>query len=172
MKTTATAKGTYCCPICMKATPHTHTVDKWIGVDFDGTIAFNVLDRTDPYQLGEPIPEMINRVRDWIGKGYTVKLLTARMNQKSSTGKIRDIEKMREILKAWCRKHIGIALECTNAKDGWMEVLWDDRAVHVIPNTGLPLFPPEVAELKSRIAELEAQVTSQHTTAADQPKKN
>ena len=134
-------RGTFCCPICLKSTPHTHSTDRWIGVDFDGTIAFNVLNRTDPYVLGEPIPEMVNRVKDWIAKGFTVKLLTARMNVRSSTGTNRDICKMNLLLRAWCLKHIGVELECTNSKDGWMEVLWDDRAVTVTPNSGTsPLY--------------------------------
>lgn len=131
-------QGTYCCPICMKDTPHSHSFDKWIGVDFDGTVAYSIPNRTDAYVLGEPIPTMINRIRDWVAKGYTVKLLTARMNELSSTGITRDVNKMRQLLQDWCVKHIGIALECTNAKDGWMEVLWDDRAVGVIPDTGNP----------------------------------
>ena len=81
---------------------------------------------------------MVNRVKDWISRGFTVKLLTARMNVKSSTGVNRDICKMNTLLREWCLEHIGTVLECTNAKDGWMEVLWDDRAVSVIPDTGLP----------------------------------
>ena len=135
--------GAYNCPICMKSTPHTHSKDKWIGVDFDGTLAYNIENRTSPYELGEPVPEMVNRVKDWIAKGFTVKILTARMNKKSSTGHERDIEEMRHLLWEWCIKHIGEVLECTNAKDGWMEVLWDDRAVGVIPNTGIPTIPYE-----------------------------
>jgi len=136
--------GTYCCPICLKQTPHTHSYLRWIGVDFDGTLAFNIPNRTDPYLLGEPIMPMVHRVRDWIGKGYTVKILTARMSQNSSTGKKRDTEKMGDLLKIWSRTHIGIALECTNQKDGWMEVLWDDRAVGVITDTGSPITFGEV----------------------------
>jgi len=137
--------GTFCCPICTKDTPHTHSKDRWIGVDFDGTLAYTIENRTSPYELGEPIPEMVNRVIDWIHKGFTVKILTARMNIKSSTGHDRDINKMRSLLEQWCYTYIGKVLECTNAKDGWMEVLWDDRAVQVIPNTG----KAQVIELSS-----------------------
>jgi hypothetical protein len=123
----------------MKGTPHTHSHGKWIGVDFDGTLAYSVPNRTDAYVLGEPIPAMIYRVQDWLSKGYTVKLLTARMNKQSSTGITRDVGKMKLLLEEWCIKHVGKALECTNAKDGWMEVLWDDRAVGVVPDTGNPV---------------------------------
>ena len=130
--------GTFRCPICMKDYPHSHPYSRWIGVDFDGTVAYNVKNRTSPYELGLPIPAMVNRIRDWLYKGYNVKLLTARMNKKSSTGVERDVDKMRKLLEGWCEEHIGVPLECTNAKDGFMEVLWDDRAVSVIPNTGIP----------------------------------
>lgn len=123
----------------MKPLPHEHPKDKWIGVDFDGTIAYSIPNRTDPYILGEPIPEMVGRVKWWIDHGYKVKLLTARMNVHSSTGVDRDICKMNTLLRTWCVKHIGVALDCTQSKDGWMEILWDDRAVGVIPDTGKPL---------------------------------
>jgi hypothetical protein len=142
--------NTFTCTICNNHIPHVHSKDYWIGVDFDGTLAYTVPNRTDPYQLGEPIPTMIDRVRDWLAKGYTVKLLTARMNYMSSTGYARDIPKMRALLEQWCQIHIGTVIECVNHKDGWMEVLWDDRAVSVDKDTG----NATVVALKHRIAEL------------------
>lgn len=126
----------------------------WIGVDFDGTIAYQVYNRTSPYELGEPIIEMVNRVKDWISKGYEVKLLTARMNKMSSLGMERDLVKMERILKDWCFKHVGVELECTNMKDGWMDVLWDDRAVTADPNTG----QSTVIKLKLEIEDLKRQL--------------
>jgi hypothetical protein len=133
-------KGTYNCPICNHDSPHTHDlINRWIGVDFDNTLAYDNPDRNDPYTLGEPIPEMVNRVKEWIAKGYNVKIFTARMAEFSHTSNVpRDIDKMRSILEDWCIKHLGKALECTNQKDGSMEVLWDDRAVRVAYNLGIP----------------------------------
>lgn len=154
-----TTYGTYCCPICTKDTPHTHSKQYWIGVDLDGTLAYTIPNRTDPYHIGEPIPSMVNRVKDWIAKGYTVKLLTARMNLHSSTGYTRDLEKMREILEQWCQQHIGTVIECVNSKDGWMEVLWDDRAVSVAPNTG----ESTIVELKREISKLETMIRESNT---------
>lgn len=132
------AQGTMCCPICMKDTPHHHEMnDRWIGVDFDHTLATDTPNRSDPYTLGEPIQEMVNRVKDWVAKGYTVKLLTARMNEISHTSKQpRDLQRMERLLQEWCLKHIGSILPCTASKDRRMEVLWDDRAVRVVKNTG------------------------------------
>ena len=124
------------CPICTKDTPHQHDRSRWIGVDFDGTLAYSIKNRKSPYSLGKPIFTMVNRVKDWISKGYTVKILTARMNKISSTGKPRNLDIMKSKLEAWCLKYIGTKLECTSSKDGFMEVLWDDRAVNIIEDTG------------------------------------
>lgn len=113
--------------------------DYWIGVDFDGTLAKSIY-RTDPYQLGPPIPSMIARVQQWLSDGYRVKLMTARMSKYSHTlGVERDIVKMESDLRAWCKLHVGQELECTNEKDGLMLSLWDDRAVGVVKDTGEPL---------------------------------
>lgn len=133
-------KGTYSCPVCMSDVPHTHDRRRWIGVDFDGTLAKDVWNRQSPYEVGSPIPEMVARVKLWLSLGFQVKVMTARMCPFSYTGNaIRDIKKMESILSAWCGQHIGRWLECTSTKDGLMEVLWDDRAVGVIKNTGQPV---------------------------------
>ena len=151
-------KGTFHCPICMRDTPHDHRYlteprprnkspqaaiheRRWIGVDFDRTLAYDSPNRDDPYELGEPIPEMVNRVKAWLADGYKVKLMTARMHPISFTaGCYRNIPTMEHRLREWCEEYIGQALECTNQKDGLMEVLWDDRAVRVIQDTGSPEF--------------------------------
>ncbi len=121
------------CIICNRDGVHDHNLTdqrRWIGVDFDNTLAYNIPDRTDPYTLGEPIPSMVDRVKRWLELGITVKLFTARMCLYSHTGKMRDIHKMEKMLYDWCIKHIGRPIECTNQKDGYMEVLWDDRTAH------------------------------------------
>ena len=129
------------CHICGHHRPHEHNLSgRWIGVDFDGTLAFSVPNRIDPYTLGVPVPEMVYRVKNWLEEGYTVKLLTARMYPKSSTGGIRDLDLMDKLLRGWTKLHLGTELENTCQKDGWMEVLWDDRAIQVIKETGLPAF--------------------------------
>ena len=126
------------CPVCTDRLPHEHDKNRWIGVDFDGTLATSIA-RTTPYELGLPILEMVARVRYWIWCGYTVKLFTARMCPISkTTNQVRDLALMEAKLRDWCREHIGHELECVNAKDGLMEVLWDDRAVRVIADTGEP----------------------------------
>ena len=42
----------------------------WIAVDFDGTVAFYP---PQPGQsLGDPIPEMVDRIRGWLAEGIEV----------------------------------------------------------------------------------------------------
>lgn len=132
-------RGTFCCPICMKDTPHGHDKRRWIGVDFDGTLAHDAFERKDPYELGEPIMPMVHRVKDWLAKGFEVRLMTARMCDYShTTGLYRNVTEMERRLQEWCKTHLGVELVCTNVKDGLMEVLWDDRAVRVIKDAGQP----------------------------------
>lgn len=98
----------------------------WIGVDLDGTLAFY-----DGWKgvehIGEPVPLMLERVKNWIAEGREVRIFTARAMQKSSIPYILD----------WCKLHIGVELRVTNVKDFRMTELWDDRAVGVVHNTGL-----------------------------------
>ena len=74
------------CPVCTKDTPHSHRdlSRHWIGVDLDGTLARDIR-RKDPYEIGEPIPDMQQRVKGWVAQGYRVKLMTARMCRFSHT---------------------------------------------------------------------------------------
>jgi len=109
----------------------------WIGVDLDGTLAhyggFKGVDH-----IGEPIPLMLERVKGWIAEGKCVKIFTARMH---GHGKIHppatEPEDVLTPIQNWCRKHVGKVLPVTCSKDYGMIELWDDRAVQVIPNTGL-----------------------------------
>ena len=105
----------------------------WIGVDFDGTLAVY-----DPQRegLGEPVPEMVARVKDWLVRGQRVKIVTAQ-----ASGGYERAHMAVERIKAWCLEHIGQRLEVTCSKDYSMLELWDDRAVRVEANTGRRLSP-------------------------------
>lgn len=128
----------------------------WIGVDLDGTLAvYDGWKGCD--HIGEPIQEMVNRVRMWISKGERVKIFTARMHGHGKPtpvgdptkpgGNVRDdfnpesdvTNTPRDVvtpIEDWCLKHLGQKLEITNVKDFGMIELWDDRAIQVVPNTG------------------------------------
>ena len=103
------------------------TISGWIGVDLDGTLA--VYNGWNGGAIGEPVPLMVARVKDWIDKGVEVKVFTARAsaNDEDEIKKIQD----------WCELHIGNRLEVTCKKDFMMIELYDDRCVQVVPNTGV-----------------------------------
>lgn len=100
----------------------------WIGVDLDGTLA-----RYDgwigPEYIGDPIPEMLERVKAWIKEGITVKIFTARCS----------VPEQVKPIAGWLEKHGIGGLEITNIKDRSMLELWDDNCVQVIKNTGKPI---------------------------------
>lgn len=110
----------------------------WIGVDLDGTLA-KYDGYCGPLHIGDPVPEMVARVQQWLADGIKVKVFTARVYADPS-----DSERMTEVLQArkaivdWCKRHIGVELEVTCTKDYGMWQLWDDRAVRVVANTGKP----------------------------------
>lgn len=100
------------------------SVSGWIGVDLDGTLA--KYDGWKDGAIGEPVPEMLFRVRKWLADGVRVKCMTARASDSAEVAKVR----------AWLDSHGLEAVEVTNVKDFAMVELWDDRAVCVEPNTG------------------------------------
>jgi len=103
----------------------------WVGVDLDGTLAFY-----DGWKgidhVGEPIPAMVNRVREWLARGIKVKVFTARIAVSNQVQRAQ----VELAIRQWTLKHIGFDLEVTNVKDFDMVELWDDRAVQVEANTG------------------------------------
>lgn len=106
----------------------------WIGVDLDGTLAHH--DPTlpfDPLVIGRPVDGMVVRVRSWIKAWHFVKVFTARVAEP-------DTQKRQQIVVAiqdWCEVEAELPrLPVTCIKDYGMLSLWDDRAVHVQPNTG------------------------------------
>lgn len=116
-------------------------MNAWIGVDFDGTLATYGA-WGDGTKLGEPVPAMVNRVKALISKGEDVRIFTARVGKRegvNAAGQYADdafIEKQRELIRAWCVEHLGVALPITATKDFGMKYFYDDRAVQVEQNTG------------------------------------
>jgi len=102
----------------------------WIGVDLDGTLAEYGGWKGENH-IGNPIPLMVSRVKQWIAEGKEVKIFTARAWQYNP-----DTE---DIIQKWCIKYIGQILPITCFKDYGMIELWDDRAIQVIPNKGIAL---------------------------------
>ena len=104
-------------------------MNKWIGVDLDGTLA--EYHGWNGGRIGAPVPAMLIRVKKWLAKEQKVKIFTARVCTN-------DAEQI-ALIKAWCVQHVGQELEVTATKDFEMIELWDDRCIQVIPNTGKPV---------------------------------
>ncbi len=101
------------------------------GVDLDGTLA-HYDHWKGPEHIGEPIPVMMNRVKDWIAQGIEVRIFTARAQ---------DTEYI-PYVKAWIKKHGLPDLEVTNVKRRDVSRIYDDRAVQIQKNTGKELGDP------------------------------
>ncbi len=101
----------------------------WIGVDLDGTLA-EWHGWSHDKKIGKPIAPMMERMYKWLHTpGLEVKIFTARAAMNA------DVEIPR--IHAWLAEHGLPKLEVTCSKDMFMIELWDDRAVSVIPNTGI-----------------------------------
>ncbi len=113
----------------------------WIGVDLDGTLAVH-----NGFQgvehIGEPIAPMVDRVKRWLEKGLEVRIFTARVSVPDGADESRfaEADAARERIEDWSYEIFGTILRVTNVKDYEMVQLWDDRAIQVLPNTGLAIL--------------------------------
>jgi len=99
----------------------------WIGVDLDGTLA-HYDGWYGPAHIGEPVPAMLTRVKDWLADGREVRIFTARAS----------VPEYVPFVTQWLGKQGLPALKVTNVKDFAMVALWDDRCVQVETNSGKP----------------------------------
>lgn len=115
----------------------------WIGVDLDGTLA-HYDEWRGVKHIGEPVPAMLERVRGWLAEGREVRIFTARVCDNDDLPDAPMVA--RGIIRNWLFEHGltvgGVPLQVTNVKDYQMVELWDDRAVQVEQNTGLPYVHP------------------------------
>lgn len=108
----------------------------WIGVDLDGTLA-HYDGWVDELHIGKPIPQMVERVKEWRRQDIPVKIFTARVTEvKRFDGSPEDISDIYRAIEKWCLEHIGEKLPITNVKDYGCLEIWDDRAVGIACNTG------------------------------------
>lgn len=98
----------------------------WVGVDLDGTLAYYDGWKGEEH-IGDPIPLMLQKVKDWIESGRTVKIFTARAT----------VPSMIPYVKEWLKKNGIPQLEITATKDFSMIMLFDDRCQRVETNTGI-----------------------------------
>lgn len=101
----------------------------YIGVDLDGTLAyFDVWHGKE--HIGDPIPLMLKRVNMWRAAGKRVKCFTARAVEAENIPHVRE----------WLDKYDLEDVDITCIKDQYMIEFWDDRAIQVKPNTGIPII--------------------------------
>lgn len=104
----------------------------WIGVDLDGTLAHYDHWRGVDH-VGDPIPSMVARIRQWEAEGFEVRIFTARAS----------IIEYIPFVKSWLMDIDLGHLTVTCQKDFEMVALWDDRCVQIMPNTGEPAVAQE-----------------------------
>ena len=126
---------------------------KTIAVDLDSTLAHykTWVHHTD---IGAPISSMVKKVRDWLEEGHNVVIFTARLSAD-------DVSIHPEILLAveqWCTTHLGKVLPVTATKHLYFDEIHDDRAISIVPNTG-------VSSVEFLISEYEG-MTNNHVEAS------
>ena len=102
----------------------------WVGVGLDGVLA--VYDGwRGAGHIGEPVPRMEERVKQWRRAGDDVRIVTSRVHPKKA-----DAQVCKQAIEDWLRVHVGEVLPVTHTKDRYLRELWDSRVIQVIPNTG------------------------------------
>lgn len=117
------------------------STDGWIGVDLDGTLAYWDVDVFP--EIGLPLPAMVDRVKAFLADGRDVRIFTARVGivpeLKNDAGQAADaafaLDQTAKI-ERWCQEHLGQVLPVTATKDFHMVLLYDDRCVQMVTNTG------------------------------------
>ena len=103
----------------------------WIAVDLDGTLAVHNGQQGHD-NIGDPVPVMVERIKEWLTEGLQVKIFTARV----AHGKA-EAEQAKYYITKWLTEVAGLPeLEVTCVKNYAMVELYDDRAVQVEFNTG------------------------------------
>jgi hypothetical protein len=103
-----------------------------IAIDLDKTLANYNSKWGIIHDIGEPIPKMLNRLKEWINEGVKVTIFTARVGHdnielnKSQTIKIQN----------WLEKHGLPRLDVTANKSHTFTEIWDDKAISVNENDG------------------------------------
>ena len=110
----------------------------WIGVGLDGTLAHDD-GEIDLARIGQPVADMVARVRDWTARGHTVKVFTPRAAEDAG----------KALVEQWLRDHDLPEIEVTCEKDLHMIELWDSRSIQVIPNSGNPVGDSRVEQPKT-----------------------
>lgn len=111
----------------------------WYGFDLDGTLAKYEKYKTGA--IGPPIPNIVQRVKQYLAMGRDVRIFTARVSvvpgeENTSNGGILRKQENERAIKLWCLQVFGRELPMTCSKDRHCCELWDDIAKQVVTDTG------------------------------------
>lgn len=117
--------------------------DPWIGFDLDGTLAEQYWPHRGefhPLIIGDPVPEMLDKVREVLATGIGAKVFTARVGPRGTSPNNKGVRlaDVHNAIGDWTEKWLGIRLEATCVKDYNMIALYDDRAIRILHNEGVP----------------------------------
>lgn len=113
------------------------TALKHVGVDFDATLA-TYDGWKGPAVLGKPVPEMVRRMKAGMAQGTRFWIFTARVNPSGHDYKSSlDATQSYVAIAQWCMQVFGQLLPITHEKNQLWQEVWDDRAIQVLPNTGV-----------------------------------
>ena len=102
-----------------------------IALDLDGTLAhYDGWKGVD--HIGDPVPAMMKKVRDWIDEGHNIEIFTARVS-----GSADDAALAAHYICKWLREHDLPPFEIGCIKKKKFELFIDDRAIMVLKNRGI-----------------------------------
>lgn len=100
-----------------------------IALDFDQTLA-TYEHSWDSKKVGEPVPEMIKKVKEWLSKGYKITIFTARLT-------VQNPFKQEAMIRVFLEKYGLPQFDITATKHYYFTHFIDDKAYHVVPNKGI-----------------------------------
>lgn len=112
-----------------------------IALDLDKTLA-NYESKWKAAKIGEPIAKMVEYVKSWQSKGYKVTLFTARLSHKDEA----EVASQKIMIQKFLDEN-NLKMEMTCIKHTHFTHFIDDKAYHVIPNTGEIENVPEELKL-------------------------
>lgn len=104
-----------------------------IALDLDRTLAKCSGDYT---KVGEIIPSMLFKVKKWLARGYKITIFTARVSVNDwHTPEVAAAQK--KMIVDWMVENGFPVMDITSDKHPSFTHMIDDRAYHVIPNSGV-----------------------------------
>lgn len=113
-----------------------HPRAKTIYVDFDATL--NIYNGWNGGAIGPPVDAMVQRVKRAHAAGHKIVIFTARLAEAFQNRDPAQVAAVAMPIKVWCLNTLGFNPMITCIKGIDATEFWDDRAVRVEANTGLP----------------------------------